>query len=283
MCILLNIQIVIDSTANVPEEMLTAHANLQVVPLKIILGEDEWNEPELTTAELFRIAREKEVHPRTSQPAPGEFAQVFAPAAEGQPVIMICLSGGLSGTVNGARAVAKDFKGREIYVIDSCTGAIGAIKMAEVALAMASDGESAEVIAEHLQRMAAATRTLFIVDSLEYLRKGGRIGGAAALLGTILQIKPILTLQEAKVQVLDKVRTKTRAISRMLEELSKEDSLAYIGVVYDDEPAVAEEMLTTIRQRYPDVPISKAALGSVLGAHLGPGVIGLIFQSTRIH
>lgn len=276
----IDIHIVIDSTANVPEEMLIAHTNLHVVPLKIILGKDEWNEPELTTAELFRLVNEKGVHPQTSQPAPGEFVQAFAPAAEGHPVIMICLAGGLSGTVNGARAVAnKDFKGREIYVIDSCTGAIGALKMAEAALAMAAAGESAGVIAEYLQRMAAATRTLFIVDSLEYLRKGGRIGGAAALVGSILRIKPILMLREAKVQVLDKVRTQSRAISRMLEELSQEDSLAYIGVVYEDEPAVVEEMLTSIRQRYPDIPVSRSALGSVLGAHLGPGVIGLIFQS----
>lgn len=279
MCVI-DIQIVIDSTANVPEEMLLAHANLHVVPLKIILGKDEWNEPELTTAELFRLAGEKGVYPQTSQPAPGEFVQAFMPAAQGQPVIMICLAGGLSGTVNGARAVAsKDFKGREIYVIDSCTGAIGAVKMAEAALAMAAAGESAGVIAEYLQRMAAATRTLFIVDSLEYLRKGGRIGGAAALVGSILRIKPILMLQEAKVQVLDKVRTQSRAISRMLEELSKADNLAYIGVVYEDEPAVAEEMLISIHQRYPDIPVSRNALGSVLGAHLGPGVIGLIYQS----
>lgn len=268
----------IDSTANVPVEMRTAHANLHVVPLKIILGEDEWNEPDLTTAELFRITKEKGVHPRTSQPAPGDFVQAFAPADEGQPVIMICLAGGLSGTVNGARAVAKDFKGREIYVIDSCTGAIGATKMAETALAMAAAGESAGVIAKHLERMATVTRTLFIVDSLDYLRKGGRIGGAAALVGSILQIKPILTLKEAKVQVFDKVRTKSRAISRMLEELSREDTLEYIGVVYGEEPAMVEEMLTTIHQRYPGVPVAKAALGSVLAAHLGPGVIGLIFQ-----
>ncbi|MBP2662533.1 MAG: degV [Firmicutes bacterium] len=275
----LNIQIVIDSTANVPEEMLAAHANLQVVPLKIIFGVDEWNEPELTTVELFRLTREKGVHPQTSQPAPGDFVQAFAPAATGQPVIVICLAAGLSGTVNGAKAVAKDFAGQEIYVVDSCTSAIGMIKMAEAALAMAAAGEPARVIAEQLERMAAATRTLFIVDSLEYLRKGGRIGGAAALLGSILQVKPILTLREGKVQVLDKVRIKTRAIARMLEELSREDSLEYIGVVYDGEPTVVEEMMTTIRQRYPAIHVSRAALGSVLGAHLGPGVIGLIFQS----
>ncbi len=276
---MLNIHVVIDSTANIPEEMLAAHDNLHVVPLKVILGDKEWNEPELTTAHLFQKVRELGRHPRTSQPSPGDFAQVFAPAAAGHPVIAICLSGGLSGTVDGARAAAKDYKGRKIYVIDSGTGAIGAIKMAEKALAMAAAGEEALVIAEYLQRMAAATRTLFIVDSLEHLHKGGRIGGAAALFGSILQIKPILTLHEGKVQVLDKVRTRPRAIARMLEELNKEGSLEYIGVVDGGEPAVVEEMVSTIRQCYPDIPVAQSVLGSVLGAHLGPRIIGLIYQT----
>lgn len=276
-----NIHIVIDSTANVPQEMLAAHSNLHTVPLKIILGEHEWSEPELTTGQLFEKVKDIGLHPRTSQPSPGDFAHVFAPAAEGHSIIMICLSGGLSGTVDGARAAAKEFKGREIYVIDSCTGAIGVIKMAEKALAMAAGGESARAIAERLLRMTATTRTLFIVDSLEYLYKGGRIGGAAALFGSILQIKPILTLREGKVQVLDKVRTKPRAIARMLDELSKVDSLEYIGVVDGGEPEIIEEMLSTIRQRYPGIPVAKSVLGPVLGAHLGPKVIGLIFQSRQ--
>lgn len=276
---MLNIHVVIDSTANIPEEMLSAHDNLHVVPLKVILGDNEWNEPELTTAQLFQKVKELGLHPRTSQPSPGDFAQVFAPAAEGHPVIVICLSGGLSGTVNGARAAAKDYKGREIYVIDSGTGAIGAIKMAEKALAMAAAGKAAEVIAEHLQRMAEATRTLFIVDSLEHLHRGGRIGGAAALFGSILQIKPILTLRQGKVQVLDKVRTRPRTIARMLDELNKEGSLEYIGVVDGGEPAVVEEMVSTICQRYPDIPVAQSVLGSVLGAHLGPRIIGLIYQT----
>lgn len=273
------IHIVLDSTANVPASMLSEHPNLHVVSLKVIVGDKEWNEPDVSGADLFRIAKEKGVHPRTSQPSPGDFARVFAPAADGHPIIMIGIAGGLSGTVDGARAAAKAFKGREIYVVDSCTGAIGGIKLAEAALAMAAAGHSAKEIAAELERRAAATRTLFIVDSLEYLHKGGRIGGAAAIFGSILQIKPILTLQETKVQVLDKVRTRAKAAARMLEELDKPDSLEYIGVVYGDSPAAIEDMLGTIKQRFPGVPVATAPLGSVLSAHLGPGVIGLIFQS----
>ncbi|WP_325535959.1 DegV family protein [Sporomusa sp.] len=273
-----NIHIVLDSTANVSQEMLATHPNLHVVPLKVLLGDNVWNEQELSTAELFRLVKEKGIHPRTSQPAPGDFAAAFAPAAAGNPVIMIGVSGGLSGTVNGALAAARDFKGREIYVIDSCTSAIGMVKMAEVALTMAAAGQSAGAIAAHLQRMADTTHTLFLPDSLEYLHKGGRIGGAAALFGSILQIKPILTLREGKVQVLDKVRTKSRALARMIEELDKYGELEYIGVAHGEAPDVAKQIYDTVSQRYPNVPVSLTSIGSCLGAHLGPGIIGLIFQ-----
>ncbi|HWR41649.1 DegV family protein [Sporomusa sp.] len=274
-----NIHIVLDSTANAPQEMLSAHPNLHIVPLKVLLGDSVWNEPELSTAELFRLVKEKGIHPRTSQPAPGDFATAFALAADGNPVIMIGVSGGLSGTVNGARAAARDFKGREIYVIDSCTSAIGMVKMAEAALNMAAAGQPAGVIAERLQKMADTTHTLILPDSLEYLHKGGRIGGAAALFGSILQIKPILTLREGKVQVLDKVRTRPRAVARMIEELDKHGELNYIGVAHGEAPVVAGEIYDTVSQRYPNIPVSLTGIGSCLGAHLGPGVIGLIFQS----
>ncbi len=273
-----NIHIVLDSTANVPPETLAAYPNLHIVPLKVIMGENVWNEPELSTEELFRLVRERGIHPRTSQPAPGDFAAAFAPAADGNAIIMIGVSGGLSGTVNGARAAAREFKGREIYVIDSCTSAIGMVKMAEAALSMAAAGQSASTIAQRLQTMADATHTLFLPDSLEYLHKGGRIGGAAVLFGSILQIKPILTLCAGKVQVVDKVRTRARALARMVEELNKYGELEYIGVAHGEAPAVAREVYDTVKQRYPDVPVSLTNIGSALGAHLGPGIIGLIFQ-----
>lgn len=192
---------------------------------------------------------------------------------------MITLSGGVSGTANGARVAAKECKGREIYVVDSGTTAIGMVKLAEAALNMAAEGQTASTIAERLQLMANATRTLFIPDSLEYLYKGGRIGGAAALVGSILQLKPILKLNEGKVQVLDKVRTRPRAIARMLEELDKCGSLEYIGVLHGEAPGIAGEMYHTVCQRYPGVPVSLSVIGPVLSAHLGPGVLGLIFQS----
>lgn len=277
-----NIHVVLDSAATVPEAMLAEHPNLHIVQLKVNIGDTEWNEFELSNSDLFRIAKEKGVHPRTSQPAPGDFARAFALAAEGQPIIMISISGGLSGTVNGARAAAKEFKGREIYVIDSGTASIGATRLAEAALRMAADGQQAADIAERLQRMADATHTLLIPDSLDYLYKGGRIGGAAALFGSILQIKPVLMLNEGKVQVLDKVRTRSRAVARMLEELDKHGELEYIGVGHGEAEEAAQEIYNIVCQRYPAIPVTLFTIGPVLSAHLGPGIVGLVFQSKLV-
>lgn len=274
-----NIHIVIDSTCNVPAEMLAAYPNLHVVNLKIMLGSDEWNESEISCDELFTLVKEKGIFPRTSQPPLGEFSQAFAQAGENTPIIVITVSGGLSGTVNGARTVAKDCKEREIYVIDSSTASIGVIKMAEKALQLATDGKPAASIAQYLERMAEATRTLLIPDTLEYLHKGGRIGGAAALFGSILQIKPLLNLQDGKVQVLDKVRTRSRAINRMIDELNNYKDIEYIGIGHGAAPAVAEEIYNTLNKRYPNVPVSISVIGSALGAHLGPGIVGMIFQT----
>lgn len=274
-----HIHIVIDSTCNVPAEMLATYPNLHVVNLKIMLGSDEWNEPEISCDELFKLVKEKGIFPRTSQPPLGEFSQVFAQAGDNAPIIVITVSGGLSGTVNGARTVAKDYKGREIYVIDSSTASIGVIKMAEKALQLAAAGRPAASIAQYLQQMAEATRTLLIPDTLEYLHKGGRIGGAAAIFGSILQIKPLLNLQDGKVQVLDKVRTRSRALNRMMDELNNYKDIEYIGIGHGAASAVAEEIYNTLSKRYPDVPVSISVIGSALGAHLGPGIVGMVFQT----
>jgi DegV family protein with EDD domain len=119
---------------------------------------------------------------------------------------------------------------------------------------------------------------MFVPGTLEYLHKGGRIGRAAALLGGILQIRPVLHLVGGKVDVLDKVRTQQRALARMVEELTTHRHLEYIGVVHITAPDKAEQLAADVSGRYPDTPISVSKAGSVLGAHLGPGLVAIIYQ-----
>jgi DegV family protein with EDD domain len=274
-----HIHIIVDSIAQIPREMLAIHPNLHTVALKVRVGEREWQEDEIAAKELFGICQETRQHPKTSQPAPGDFIEICKPLMDaGKEVLIITVSGGLSGTVEGARTVARMIDKQRIRVIDSGTASVGMVQMAQTALAMAAEGHSLSKIVEKIEKMAKATQTFLIPDTLEYLYKGGRIGGAAALFGSILQIKPVLHLVDGKVAVLDKVRTKQRAITRMLEELQKVQNIAYIGVAHVDVPTEGEALAARIREMYPNTPILPAGIGSVLGAHLGSGMLGLVFQ-----
>jgi len=274
-----DIHIVVDSTAHVPDRLLAKYRNLHVVSLQVILGEKQWPEDQLSPAKLFTLVKESGVFLKTSQPSIGDFTKVFEPLVKAdQEIIVITLSGALSGTAQGARAAAQMISEQKIHIIDSQTTAMGLVRLVEAALTMADSGMEAKAIVERLQAMVRVTHTMFVPATLEYLHKGGRIGGAAALFGTILQIKPVLYLVEGKVAVLDKVRTRPKAAARMLEELKKYTNLAYVGVAHSEALAEAEALSQQIRELYPYTKIIVSSLSPVLGAHLGPGVIGLIYQ-----
>ena len=273
------VHIVLDSTANVPPELRQRCSNLHVVPLTVRIGTREMAEDELTADELFTLIQRTGQHPQTSQPAPGGFVRLFGLlTGDGSQVIVLTLSGGLSGTVESAKAAAHIVGCPQIYVIDSGTTAAGMVTMAEQALTMADDGLAAEQIADRLQAMAQVTHTLFVPGTLEYLHKGGRIGGAAALAGSILQIRPVLELTAGKVVVLDKVRTRAKAVARMTEEIFQFSELDSISVVHIGAAEEAARLRQTIQARYSGVQVGLTEAGSVLASHLGPGLVGVVFQ-----
>lgn len=275
-----NVHIVVDSTAHLRQELLQNHANLHVVPLTVRLGEREWTEPELGNAELFHLVAELSLFPRTAQPAPGAFLEIFTPLlAAGNEIIVLTISSGLSGTAGSARSAAEMAGSKGVYIVDSGTTAVGMEKLAEAALEMAARDMSAVDIARQLTKLAGVTRTMFIPGTLEYLHKGGRIGGAAALFGSLLQIKPILFLTDGKVTVLDKVRTRQRAIERMMQELTAYGPPVYIGVVNVEAESEAEQLAARLQELYPNASVSVSGTGSVLGAHLGPRILGIVFQN----
>lgn len=273
------VHIVVDSIAQCPPELFAQHENLYKVPLRVALGAEEWREDEISTAELFRKEKETGLPIRTSQPAPGEWLQVLQPIVDaGDEAVIITVSSGLSGTVEGARSAAAMVDKKKIFVVDSKTASVGEAYLVEVALKLAAEGKSAAEIAAQLEARVAVTHSFMVPDTLEYLYKGGRIGGAAAVFGSILQIKPMIYLVDGKVDVFDKVRTKQRALKRMVDEVAKFKDLEYIGVGHIDVPEEGQAVLEEIRRIFPDTPLRSAGVGAVLGAHLGPGLIGIIFQ-----
>jgi DegV family protein with EDD domain len=274
------VHIVVDSTFRISPEMLDAHRNLHIVSLKLRLGAEEWPETELTAEELLKLVEERGGHPATSQPAPGEFLRIFESiVSTGDEIVVLTVAGGLSGTVHGARTARQMVNRKKIHVVDSRTTSVAGIKLTEAALVMAAQGLTGEEIAVRLERRAQVTGTILIPGALTYLQKGGRIGGATALIGNILQIKPLLYLdQEGKIAVLDKVRTKTRAILRSVEEVKKCGELEYIGIGHVGAEHEIAELVTQLQTAYPDIKVLTDVLSPVITAHTGPDTVGLVYQ-----
>ncbi|MDU4961041.1 MAG: DegV family protein [Sporomusaceae bacterium] len=273
------VHIVVDSTAAMLPELLLRHPNLHVVPLTVTLGQRQWREDQLRSAELFSLMQASGEFPKTSQPAPGDFIAILQPiAAAGGEVVVITLSGGLSGTLQSARTAAQLVDAARVSVVDSGTTAIGLVKLAQQALALADAGLTAAEIAGRIAAVSQVTHTLFVPATLEFLRKGGRIGGAAALLGSILQIRPVLYLNGGKVEVLDKVRTWGKALDRIAAEINRYSRLEYIGIVHSDAPQDAAKLQAKLAETLPPERIGISAAGSVLAAHLGPGMVGAVCQ-----
>lgn len=278
----MSLQVVVDSTASIPQDFFEKYSNLHCVSLNISLGDKHWKEDKLFSEEMFKLAESTGYFPRTSQPSPGEFVAVIEPLVHaGHEVVVITMSGALSGTIQSARTAAGLVGSKNVYVLDSGTVADGMINMAKTALEMSEQGIAVTQIVPCLEQIAQATQTVFMPDTLDYLYKNGRIGGASALFGTILNIKPILYLVDGKVKLLEKVRTRTKAMKRMLQEIEGK-KLVRAGVPYIGVRQEAEELAEQVRHMHPGIEVTVTAGGSVLGAHLGSGVIGIIYQE-EIH
>jgi DegV family protein with EDD domain len=277
------IRIVTDSTAYLPETVIKQH-NITVVSLVINFKGETY--PELSTytnAEFFKMVGESPTLPTTSQPPAGEFAAAFEKLfAEGaEEIICITLSSGISGTYNSAKTAVEMLETDKVHVIDSKTTVKPQAYMVLEAVERAERGESSSQIIEAIEAMKKQVKLFFVVQSLDNLRKGGRIGGAASLFGTLLQVKPILYLtKEGIIDVFDKVRTKTKAWARVVEELDaslasgKPHKVTLINVCAREE---AEQLAKDLREKYPKQEIDIQDIGKVIGTHVGAGTVGVAF------
>lgn len=273
------LHVILDSTVRVSAGFLAENPRIHTVPLKVMVGAEEWREDEITCSEFFERVARTGISPRTSQPSPGDFLTVMQPlATAGHPLLVITMSGQLSGTVRGAQAVARMMTGAAVEVVDSETTGFGMAWMAQQALRLHDRGMNLQDVALQTTRTAQATRTIFVPDTLEYLRRGGRIGAAANMIGNILNIRPVLCLVEGGVQVLDKVRTRQRAISRVVEEIGQTDKLLYIACLQSDDMTDWNPFVQPIRDAFPGVPVYTGEVGPVIAAHTGPRTIGVTYQ-----
>ncbi|MQA34118.1 DegV family protein [Modestobacter roseus] len=281
----MSVAVVTDSTAYLPAEVV-AELGIEVVPLYVVLAGRSGREgSDVTSAEVARALSVRGGHVTTSRPTPGDFVTTYRRLLTGgaDRVVSVHLSGELSGTWDAARVAAGQVGEHLVTVLDSRSAAMGNGFAVLAAARAAAAGGSAEQVAQAARETAAASRTFFVVDTLEHLRRGGRIGSAAAWLGTALAVKPVLHVTDGRVVPLEKVRTSARAISRLVQravEVAGDRPVA-AAVHHLAAPERAERLAEQLRDRLPQLrELHVSELGAAVGAHVGPGAVGVVVDPT---
>lgn len=269
------IALVTDSTAYLTGEEI-ARCGVTVIPLTVNFEEGFIYDEIVDTEEFFaRVDRAGKL-PFTSQPSGGQFTEIYRLLLEqGKEVISIHVSSRLSGTFENAVAAASGVDSGKITVIDSLTTSAPLAFLVLAAAQWAEEGLNRAEISARLERAVGELGSYFIPQTLEYMKKGGRIGGAQALLGSLLQIRPILHFRKGEVAVLDKVRTQRKAVRRMLQELPRESKKLKAAVIHCAAPEDAAAIKELIMKAAPHAKVEIREIGPVLSIHGGPGLVGM--------
>ena len=277
----MSIKIVVDSTADLRPEIAD---KVSVVPLSVQFGEKTYvSGVDITSLQFYEMLAQSDVLPTTSQPAPFLFEEAFEKAvSEGHEVICLTCSGKLSGTHQSANIAAAEFEGK-VHVVDSNTIALGLGIMTEYAVDLAEQGLDAETILERLSEKREKVRLLALVDTLEYLKKGGRISSAVALAGGLLNIKPVISVNDGEIKLLGKARGARQGSNLLNQEIAKAGGvdfglpvmLGYTGTQEDQLQKYMQDSADQWAGHNENLPV--AVVGSVVGTHAGPGAVAVGF------
>jgi DegV family protein with EDD domain len=273
------VAVVTDSTAYLPEGIAEKYA-VTVVPLHVVLGTWSGKETtEVSPADVAAALRERRVHVTTSRPTPGALAAAYR-ATGATEVVSVHLSSALSGTTDSARLATQHVaaEGIEVRVVDSLSVGMGLGFPVIAAAEAAAGGAGLACVAAVAAEAALATRSFFYVDTLEHLRRGGRLTAASALLGTALAVKPLLVMRDGEIVLLEKVRTFSKALAR-LEALVLEaagEGPVDLAVHHLAAPARAAQLAEDLRASVPGLQsLYVSEVGAVVGAHVGPGMLAV--------
>ena len=281
--------VVADTTSYLPPELIEQH-DIRLVSLYVGIEGDLDREADITDLQgFYERLRASDQTVTTSQPSVGDFVAVYEPLlAEGKEIVSIHLSSGISGTYESAmqareRLTAEGKGGERIVVCDSRTGAGGMGLMVLGAANAAEGGANAAEAKERAEKVREELKIWFAVDTLDYLRRGGRIGAARAWIGTTLKIKPILTLED-EITPIERVRTRSRAFERLVgyARQRQEDGADAWVVQHVQDPENAARMVEACRPIFGKDPIFTSEIGPVIGAHVGPGLLGVGGVSTQV-
>ncbi|HVB24197.1 MAG TPA: DegV family protein [Ktedonobacteraceae bacterium] len=275
----MTVRIVTDSTADIPLEQAKA-LGITVVPLTVFFGNEEFLDGvELDNATFYQKLQTGKVTPRTSQPPPAAFMEAYTTLInEGaDSILSIHVSAKLSGTYQSARtgrdSLPDDLRKIPIEIVDSETVSMGMGYAVMQAAKEAQQGDSLEEIQTRLRSRLSRTQILFVLDTLEYLKRGGRVGSAKAFLGNMLSVKPILAIKNGMVVGLEQPRTRSRANARIAQLLGEMGQFEQLGIV-ESEAEAGQQLASALKEVYPhEIPTYK--LGAAVGTYAGPGTAGV--------
>ncbi|MGD8554109.1 MAG: DegV family protein [Anaerolineales bacterium] len=275
------IAVVTDSSAYIPEEACEG-LDITVIPLWLIWDEQSYRDGvDIDPSTFYQRLAESDTIPTSSQPSAMEFESLFRElGSRADAIVAVLASSRISRTVASAEAAARELSETPIRIVDSLSSSMGLGLAVLQAARTAAEGKPLEEVVNVAEKTRDNVQLLFVVDTLEYLHKGGRISGGKRLLGTALQIKPILQFEEGEIRPLAQARTKRKAIDTLLAIVEKRlngKRMAEAAVVDIDNPATGEAVMNMVQERFGPPLIHRAAVSPVVGTHVGPGAVGIGF------
>ncbi len=280
------VKIITDSTSYLPESILQ-ELSIDIIPLHVVWGDEMYRDGvDISPEEFYERLPKSDIMPTTSQPSPKEFSEIYKKyLSKGNDILSIHISSKLSGTVDSAQQAKTSLGAENIEVIDSYLTSYGSGLQVIAAARAAKRGASLEECKKIAENLKVNSHIYFLVSTLEFLKRGGRIGGAAALLGTALDLKPILTFNDGAIVSHGRVRTMKKAIVKIvdiLEEIIGHDKPFYLGIAQATAQDTADLLLKEILNRYSTkdfIEFVEGGLSPVIGVHAGPGALALCFAT----
>lgn len=261
-----------------------AQYGVYVAPVYVNIGDKTYRAGvDLEASEFYRLLRASKKLPTTAQPTASDFINLYSKLAdEVDEIVTIVISHHMSATLQSAEMANEQFSKVPVHIIDSESVSLGLGMMAIAAAQAAAQGQDAQTVIQLVEKIKQRIKVIFTVDTLEYLHKGGRIGGATAFLGSALNIKPILYIKDGRIEPLERQRTRKRSVARLLEimEANVGNGEVHVAILHGNIPDEAHELEQQIRGRFNCVELFTSEMGPVIGVHAGPGTLGLVFYSS---
>lgn len=280
------VMIVTDSTANIPAPLMNGNP-IRIIPLQVIWNHEVFRDGvDIQPTEFYNRLQTSPTMPSTSQATPEEFKAVYQGLIdEGYEILSIHISSKLSGTIDSAYQAKRALPGASITIVDSQSTSMALGFQTMAAARMAESGGSLKECKAVAEKASQHTGVYFAVSTLEFLRRGGRIGGAAAFLGNVLNLKPLLELKDGRIEAVEKIRTMSKTIDRLLDLVEKkidhQQGPIQLSVVHAASPDEAQRLLERAKERFSSSLITDAVISEVspvLGTHTGPGALGLAYM-----